>query len=372
MAEKQKDIKDWPVLYGKATTGKITRWWICAYPNEDGTATVHIKHGYVDGMWQDAPYAVKEGTNLGRSNERGPYEQACFEAEAKWNKQKDKGMVEDMAKVGDARLLLPMLAHPFEKYGKKVAYPARVQPKLNGVRCLAEKVSEDEINFLSRGGKSFNGTLKHLEPVLLKVMEAGEVWDGEIYRHDWNFQQIVRRVKKLRDDTNMLQYWVYDVVDEDKDYSERLNRLQAAIPEGLGVIKTPTLIIYCEDEVKALHDKMVANGFEGLIIRNAAGGYVLKHRSANLLKYKEFVDEEFEIVGGEEGVGSDEGCVTFKVANKDGKVFNVRPRGSVEQRRWWFQILNELIGKQLTVRYQGLSEDGIPIFPVGLCVRDFE
>jgi len=34
--------------------------------------------------------------------------------------------------------------------------------------------------------------------------------------------------------------------------------------------------------------------------------------------------------------------------------------------------LDDLIGKKLTVRYQEKSEDGIPIFPVGIVVRDYE
>jgi len=49
-----------------------------------------------------------------------------------------------------------------------------------------------------------------------------------------------------------------------------------------------------------------------------------------------------------------------------------RPRGTVERRQEMFDGLHRLIGKLLTVRYQELSEDGIPIFPVGVAVRDYE
>ena len=98
----------------------------------------------------------------------------------------------------------------------------------------------------------------------------------------------------------------------------------------------------------------------------------MKHRVNDLQKYKEFIDKEFKIVGGYEGVGTDKGCVVFEVINEDGNVFHVRPKGSVAQRKRWFQNLKDIIGKELTVRYQELSEDGIPIFPVGVVIRDYE
>jgi hypothetical protein len=34
--------------------------------------------------------------------------------------------------------------------------------------------------------------------------------------------------------------------------------------------------------------------------------------------------------------------------------------------------LNQYIGQLLTVRYQEKSEDGVPIFPVGTGIRDYE
>ena len=63
--------------------------------------------------------------------------------------------------------------------------------------------------------------------------------------------------------------------------------------------------------------------------------------------------------------------VIFTVVTDDGKAFNVRPRGTVEQRRVWLEETDNLTGALLTVRYQELSEDSIPIFPVGIAIRDY-
>ena len=56
----------------------------------------------------------------------------------------------------------------------------------------------------------------------------------------------------------------------------------------------------------------------------------------------------------------------------NGKEFHVRPRGSRDLRREWFKDLKNIVGKELTVRFQELSEDGVPIFPVGVVIRDYE
>jgi DNA ligase-1 len=50
----------------------------------------------------------------------------------------------------------------------------------------------------------------------------------------------------------------------------------------------------------------------------------------------------------------------------------VRPRGTHEDRADLFKDGDSYIGKKLTVRYQELTEDGIPRFPVGIAFRDYE
>ena len=124
--------------------------------------------------------------------------------------------------------------------------------------------------------------------------------------------------------------------------------------------------------------KNVSNGFEGSIIRNQGAKYKFDFRSKDLLKKKDFIDEEFEITGYEAEVISEVGeadrnAVVFvcRLKGRPG-FFKVRPRGSIEQRVKWFNEIESIIGKNLTVRYQELSEDGVPIFPVGIVIRDYE
>ena len=89
-------------------------------------------------------------------------------------------------------------------------------------------------------------------------------------------------------------------------------------------------------------------------------------------KFKTFCDDEFEIIDYKEGSGLDSGTVIWKCKTKDGKEFDVRPKGTVDERKKLLKNGNKCIGKMLTVTYQELSEYGVPRFPVGKTIRDYE
>lgn len=359
--------KTFPLLYGQASNGKVKTWKIWVEGNKDGTATVLTDHGYEDGETQRATLTITSGKNIGRSNETTPFEQACSEAEAKWNKKRDKKYFPNKSDFKKDYKPLPMLAHDFKKRGHSIEWPAYVQPKLNGIRCLATRTSQFEIEYTSRGGKDFT-TLEHLTPHLLKVMKVDEVFDGELFTKQLTFQEITSAVKRQQEITSMVEYWIYDTV-QDEPFSDRTKRLHEARLQH-PLILVPTLTAKNEDQMKKLHQQMVEADYEGTIVRNYHGVYKVNHRSADLQKYKDFIDEEFEIVGGKQGTGKDENTVIFFCETEEGKRFDCRPRGTFEQRHKWWSDLRNLLGKQLTVRYQTRSDDNIPIFPVGISIRE--
>lgn len=103
----------------------------------------------------------------------------------------------------------------------------------------------------------------------------------------------------------------------------------------------------------------------------ASGGYKIGNRSTDLQKYKKFVeDAEFVITDVVEGKGSEAGCAIYVCRTPEGKSFNVRPKGDVASRRAAYADRAALVGRELIVKYQGLSDDNIPRFPVGISVRD--
>lgn len=360
-------MKTFGPLYAKSSTGKIKQW--CATAQKPNILVT--SNGYVDGKATIREKPVK-GKNIGRSNETTPFQQACSDAQSKMNKKMDEGYVLDQKDLEGQVLLLPMLAHPYGKRKHDIKYPALVQPKLNGVRCLAD----NDCKYHTRKGKEYY-SLDHLNTevkAMLSMIGASKLLDGEIFHPDWGFQEIIRAVKKYRPGVSEeLQYWVYDIVDTEMDFDDRSNLLNC-LKDLKHIVIVPTYQVQNEEEMLAKHKEFTAAGFEGTIIRNIEGKYELKNRSKNLQKYKDFIDDEYEIVGGTEASGDDAGTVVFtcKLKGDSDKTFSVRPKGSRETRRKWFTNLDSIIGKQLTVRYQELSEDKVPIFPVGLVLRDYE
>ena len=85
---------------------------------------------------------------------------------------------------------------------------------------------------------------------------------------------------------------------------------------------------------------------------------------------------EFEIIGGKEGTGTDEGCIIYRLITETGHEFDARPRGTVADRKQMLINLPNDIGKKLTVRFAEWSDEGIPLQPVGVpegeAVRDYE
>jgi DNA ligase-1 len=183
-----------------------------------------------------------------------------------------------------------------------------------------------------------------------------------------------------KDHLESIHYYIFDCyfVDQPKKpYRERYEYLEQLLKDEpndyLKLIKNN--IIQVDSEIQAMHDQYVSDGNEGLMIRNMDGVYKLKDRSNDLLKYKEFTDTEFTIVGAECSTnGKEEGCIIWILGLPDGSnTFTCRPRDTHESRRAdWLEYQNnpdQFMGQSYTVRYQEKYENGVPRFPVGVAIR---
>lgn len=363
-----------PKLYGLSSKGQVKEWEIRVEGTNE-SARIITEHGQEKGKRQTATVKVTKGKNLGKRNETTAFQQAESEAKSKWLRKKDKKYVEVKADLFSFKAdhVLPMLAHDFKKRGNDIQFPAIVQPKLNGIRCLARKES-GSVRFTSRGGKEFV-TLEHLAKALRPFMSDRDILDGELFTKDLTFQQITSAIKRSEsiDSTSQIEYWIYDMI-RYESYDKRnkhLTGLLANIGEA-PIVLCPSFMVSSEKAMMKYHRRFVSEGFEGTIVRNLAGLYKKDYRSVDLQKYKDFQDDEFKIVDATEGVGSAAGTVTWVCEDKQGQRFRVRPRGTMVQRKLWWTNRSKYMGKVLTVRYQVLSDAGIPIFPVGIAIRDYE
>lgn len=367
-------MKTFPTLYQRSSTGAVKEWTISAEHRGHDTAKITTRHGLKGGKIQKSTVDVDEGKNAGRANATTPYEQACKEAAAKWQRQVDKGYVEDLGAV-DEKLAVPraMLAHRFDKRGSAIRWPAYVQAKFDGIRMIAV-IGVDDVALYSRNGKPLDAPHDRFKDVLLRHFHAGEVVDGELFSPDMTLQDIVSGAKKKSDRTDRLQFWVYDMVTPRQTFMARLDRITAALgddpSESWPLVLVPTHLVEDEAEMREHHARHMEHGFEGTIVRSANGAYKDGKRSADLLKVKDFVDDEFEIVGFKDGKGNDDGLVIWECVTANGRPFTARPMGTNEDRADKFKNGADYVGRFLTVRFLYYTPDGSPFHPVGTGIRD--
>lgn len=380
-----------PTLFGEASTGKVKQWTISVV-EQDGCGAIVIEHGYQGGKLQTIQKVVREGKNLGKKNATTAVEQAIQEARAAWLKKKESGYSplesqeageeetdekrdSGRGKGQDNSVPSVMLAHDYHKRGKDIQFPCFVQPKLDGTRCVAVPGK----GLFSRNKKAYPH-LEHIQEEVnrLNRLNANVVLDGELYSEELTFQEIVGLVKsetlKPGDDVKQLniKLHVYDLVC-DLPYEQRWMNLVLLFRR----LRFQHLVLVVsercagEAEMKEKHAEYMAAGYEGIMLRNASGLY-RGVRSVELQKYKEFLDQEYRVVGFQEGAGLEEGCVLWICETTSGARFSCRPRGTREERQRLFQEGDAHVGKMLTVRYQEETDDGLPRFPVGVGLRDYE
>lgn len=339
---------------------------------------VYTEFGKVGGKLQLASKKVTI-KNVGKANQTSLDDQAESEALSILKTKKDKGYTEKSSGKVKTKYLLPMLAHEYKKNKDKVQFPCYVQPKLDGVRCIAFKDKDGEWVLYSRTGKEFPQPLNHIREDLKKLDFDGYL-DGELYADPsvMTFEEITGAVRRgeYSQEADKLSYWIFDTISND-NYESRLESLCKAEKRSkslkcssLRYVSTPA--ISDSNGIDEALFRYLQLGYEGAIIRNADGGYEIAKRSRNLLKLKEFNDEEFRITSAKCGVGKDENAVIWVCQTKEGKTFDVRPRGTMDSRKDLWKNRENYYGKKLTVRYQNLTNDGIPRFPVGISVRDYE
>jgi DNA ligase-1 len=377
-----------PTLYKTTSTGKTQQWDIEATKLPSGKARYYVRHGQVDGKIQETSTLISEGKNIGKSNETSPYEQACNEAQSQWSKKKDRrGYFEihgknpsAISRLAAPRQFRPMLAKSYNnpelgleslKDGKHLVFPCYIQPKLDGIRCNISSGTA-----VSRQGKEFKALGKLVQEF---SASSNYILDGELYSHTHkdNFQEIVSAVK--RDEPNHLtdsvEYHVYDVYHLiGKDFTDRKQWILDNITETDRIKIVKTYEVANAAELRKKYEDFIALGYEGAIVRNKLGAYKVDGRSKDLLKVKEFQDQEFPIVDAYENKGKQAGQCTFVCKMPDGTTFGVKPKGTAAQREQYWKDWNSgaiKTGALLTVAYFSMttSDNPVPRFPIGKTIR---
>ena len=386
-------------LYKRTTVGKIQEWTIEVVDDKFRTIS-----GQQDGKKITNNWTTCHPKNVGKANATTGELQAQNEASAKHQKKVESGYRHSITNIDKKKFYVPMLAKDFKDKNRQKEVMGEIdesgvgaavfsQPKLDGIRCVAMREG-----LFTRTGKPITAVPhvhKALDPFFKKYPHA--VLDGELYNHDYknDFNKIIHLVRKqnlteehLADSRKMIQYHIYDapVIGDatvgnkcwtEKDlFSDRTSILDTQffdldLEETDHLVIVETIEVNSREHLDELYGEYVQQGYEGQMIR-LDGPYENK-RSPKLLKRKEFVDEEYTILGYEEGEGNREGTIKhFKFKNKDGRDFKSNVKGSFAYLAELLEKADDLIGKEATVKYFNLTPDGVPRFPYVIAIRDYE
>ena len=363
-------IKKFPILYSRTSKGQIQQWQIF-YENDRFWTVEGIK----DGQLTTSKPTICTSKNEGKANETSPDEQSLLEASAKFKKKLEADYHLDVKDIDKERFIPVMLAHKWEDYKNDVDWSngVYVSPKMDGLRAVITEKSAT-----SRNGKvfvSFPHILRELQSLLKNY--PGLALDGEIYcdRLNNNFEKIISLAKKTKptsedlvESEKYLEYHIFDSPTIEGNFHNRFTYLRKLIldnlPNNKWIKVCKHTLITSSSEIEEKLQEYIAAGYEGLMLNTYEGEYQGK-RSKHLLKYKLFFDIEAEITGIIEGTGGRSGMFGYaQLKLKNGKTFDANARGDEELYRNILKNKSKLVGKMATVRYQNLTSDGIPRFPV--------
>lgn len=232
----------------------------------------------------------------------------------------------------------------------KATFPVFVQPKWDGVRCIATAKG-----LFTRNGKRI-ACAPHIS------FQLGEFFatfpeaflDGELV-HPAGVQATTSAVMGRRP-VEELAYHVFDAClhhgVRNLPYHARLLMVLPLIDRRFPGVH----LIDCKhagsvEEVRTMHSALVAEGFEGAVIRDPVAPYC-EGRTDKVQKLKVHQDAEYRCVAAAEGI------LTFEL--KDGRKFLAQGGASFDA---------SPVGKLVTVRFNGLTDDGIPRHAVAVCIR---
>ena len=326
--------------------------------------------------------------------------QAIFDAKSRFNDKTKTGYLEDQELAKDYVRVAPMGANHFggkQPKGHNIVFPAIAQRKYDGVRVLISKDANGKVTLTSRGGETYQGFTDIENAVKRMNLPAGFYLDGELYQHGIALPAISGLARKganhawsgmtdkQRADSsakkNKMYVRVYDGINT-KDLKEpfftRYNKAMEVIKgHDTKLKKVESYIVGSPEELHQKQDEFVKEGYEGAMVRNIKSVYKMgPSKSNDLLKLKNFDDDEFLVVGATDAGGGHSGAVmwTCETTNDAGEKvqFQVTPMGSLETRRQQFKDKDKYIGKMLTVKFMGLNPGtNIPNIAKGVAFRSY-
>lgn len=366
-------------LYSKDSKGKVRQWRI--YSEGD---SYYQSSGTIDGKQTEFVGVKCKAKNLGKANQTTAEQQAISEAQNKVTGKLKEGYYYTQKEAENSLIFEKMLAHPLEKYAKKVTFPYWMSNKLDGVASnpIGNKM-------ISRNGRPFF-VCAHIEKTLEKFYSKNPniIFCGELYSHSYKDKfdaliSIIRQQKPSKEDIKLaedkLQYHIYDFYDKDRPNLTTRERMFALedifkmfFKNSKILIHEKSKLIENQEQADEFHMNAIQNGYEGSMIRLDDSLYEPGKRSSGLLKRKDFYTEEFKIIDILEGNGAWQGKAKKVLVDVNGVESECGIRGSFEFCEDLLKNKNKYLNAQSTVRHFGKTKDGLLRMGVVIAIRNYE
>lgn len=269
------------------------------------------------------------------------------------------------------------LAHKFEAKRVKGTDLVALEPKYDGVRCIAV-IKSGNVQMYSRKGKAFEAQPAFEQTVVPELGSLGDgVFDGELFGED--FKNTIEAVRKGSDwdmdKIRSIQFHMWDWMPHGdwvkqntdltcRDAREHLEDL--SINSQNSFLRLVQRDLVHPNKVREYHDRYVMDGFEGAMVKLLDSTYKFG-RGHNVMKYKHFDTADLKVVGFEEGTGKYEAHLGALVVERphNGEMVRVKVGSGFTdaQRLEIWENRSKFRGKVVEVQYFEVTPDGSLRFP---------
>lgn len=384
---------------------------------------VWVETGVIGGKQTRHAPSYPNIKNEGKTNERNTFEQGLVNARSLYLKKTENGLkiekdfkkeTSDKIKIQPKNVkYFPMLVRKFQDEKKHLEYPLYVQPKLDGARCIIflnkspkKNPTIKNVIMYSRQKKDYTGFDDIKEEILSALIDMWDFdknesiyIDGELYKHGMSLQAISGAVRNPNrsemPEYKGIQFWVFDSFYPhhlNLTFGDRLDILEDifdSLDSPKNIIKVPTLCVKSEKEQEILYKQFLKKKYEGIILRNATSLYLtnptknsMSIRSKFVLKRKMTYSDEFEVVDFDQGSkGKDIGAIIWILkTHTTNKTFNATPKNTTYEERYKLYkdaasdnkktFDGKYKGRMMTIEYEDLSNDKIPLRAKSIGFRD--
>ena len=262
-----------------------------------------------------------------------------------------------------------------ERVMKKLPNIICIEPKLDGIRCLAV-VRESSCEIFARSGKQISNFNNTIGSELSSLPDG--VYDGEIMDED--FVALMRQVhRKEGADVSNSYLVLFDCVSLEEWNSrsgihplrDRRKNLERCFLQKeftyLRLVEQES-IEKSADAIDQYHHDYVEKGYEGAMVKNPDRPYSFG-RSDAVIKVKSFFDVDLMVIDFKEGTGRHTGKLGSILVDFAGVDVNVGSGFDDDMRVQVWDNRAEYVGMTAEVRYQEITPDGSLRFPTFVCWR---